>query len=236
MKENKTRWELAQEYEKSWWSNKVPEIDLEFYERFASDVISLLKPFVSITKNTYVLEIGSGAAGIITYIESNHKYAIDPLENYYSTILKYTSIRDSKVKYSTGMAEKLPYKETYFDLIIMDNVLDHCENPDQVLLEMHRVLKSEGIVFFRQNTYHLWGKLIRELMELLKIDKGHPHTFIKDSLKKKLYKNNFQILDYKRTGYFKTWRKEIGSKNIIDKLKGVLFVNRDKTTYILKRT
>lgn len=236
MKSSKSRWEMAQDYEKSWWSNKVPEIDLEFYERFAGNVVSLLKPFFSITENTYVLEIGSGAAGIITYIESNHKFAIDPLENFYSSVQKYKSIRDSKVKYSTGKAEKLPYEEEYFDLIIIDNVLDHCENPDKVLLEMRRVLKSNGVIYFRQNTYHIWGKILRELIEMIKIDKGHPHTFMKKSLKKKFYKYDFQILEYRRTGYFNTWHREIRSKNFIDKIKGVLFINRDKTTYILKKT
>lgn len=235
MNENKSRWETAQEYEKSWWSNKVFEIDLEFYERFARDITSLLKPFISINKNTYVLEIGSGAAGIITYLESNYKYAIDPLESYYSTVPKYTAIKDSKIRYSTGMAENLPYDNTYFDLIIIDNVLDHCEKPNKVLQEMHRVLKLGGIIFFRQNTYHFWGKMVREIMEKFNIDKGHPHTFMKITLKKMFDKNNFKILSYSRSGYFKKWKKEISSTRKTDIIKEPILVNRDKTTYILKK-
>jgi ubiquinone/menaquinone biosynthesis C-methylase UbiE len=236
MRSNKTRWDMAQEYEKTWWNKRVAEIDLEFYERFAREVTDVLKPIIQITKDKFVLEIGSGAAGIITYIDSDHKYAIDPLENFYSSIPKYRSIRDNKVLYNMGMAEELPYEKSYFDLIIIDNVLDHCENPDLVLLEIQRVLKPGGIIFFKQNTYHLWGKLVREIMEKFKIDKGHPHTFMKKTLKKMFDKCNFKIIKYSRNGYFKTWRKEISSNRTIDIIKGLLFVNRDKTTYILKKT
>lgn len=235
MKNNQERWKLAQDYEKAWWQNQVELIDLEFYSRFAREVMELLKPFISIGSNTYVLEIGSGAAGIITYIKSDNKFAIDPLENFYSSVPKYVSIRDQKVNYYNAMAENLPFKDGYFDLIVIDNVLDHCDNPDKVLDEMNRTLKPGGIIFFRQNTYHYWGKTVRDIMEKMKIDRGHPHTFLKNSLKKKFRENNFQILFFKSSGYYKTWLREIKSKRLYDRVKGILFVNRDKTTYVLKK-
>lgn len=83
MKNYQQKSKLAQDYEKTWWQNQVEEIDLEFYSRFAREVTEDLKPFFSIKNNSYVLEIGSGAAGIITYIKSEHKFAIDPLESFY---------------------------------------------------------------------------------------------------------------------------------------------------------
>lgn len=82
MKNNQERWKLARDYEKTWWQNQVEEIDLEFYSRFAREVTEALKPFFSIKNNSYVLEIESGAAGIITYIKPDHKFASDPLENF----------------------------------------------------------------------------------------------------------------------------------------------------------
>lgn len=235
MKNNQERWKLAQNYERTWWQNQVEEIDLEFYSRFAREVTEDLKPFFSIKNNSYVLEIGSGAAGIITYIKSEHKFAIDPLERFYSSVPKYVSVRDKKVIYSTAMAESLPFKGVSFDLIIIDNVLDHCDVPDKVLSEMNRTLKPGGIVFFRQNTYHFWGKVIRDIMEKMKIDKGHPHTFLKSKLKNMIRDQKFRILYIKKGGYSKTWLKEITSKRAYDKIKGILFVNRDKTTYVLKK-
>lgn len=235
MKKSDKRWKLAQSYEKDWWFNKSEDLDLEFYERFAGEVEKLLQPFIIINNDKYVLEIGSGAAGIITYVNSDFKFAIDPLEDFYSTIPKFTSIRDKRVNYSNAMAEEIPFDSEYFDLIIIDNVLDHCKDPDRVISEMRRVLKPGGIIYFRQNTYHCWGKAIRHIMEMLKIDKGHPYTFLKKDLNKKFLNTKFKTLLFVKSGYFKTWKKEITSKRLYDKIKGLLLVNRDKVTYILKK-
>lgn len=230
------RWEQAQNYEKNWWANKAPEIDLEFYERFAKEIEKLILPFVKINEETKILEIGSGAAGIITYLDSKNKFAIDPLEDFFSSVEKFSEIRDKRVVYKKGMAENLPFEKVFFDLIIIDNVLDHCNDPKLVLAEMNRVLKSGGIVFFRQNTYHFWGKFIRGLIELFRIDKGHPHTFSKSELKKMFVEKSLDVVYYKESGYYNTWIKEIKSKRIYDKIKALIFATRDKTTFILKKS
>lgn len=72
-------------------------------------------------------------------------------------------------------------------------------------------------------------------MEKFNIEKGHPHTFMKIKLKKMFDKNNFKILSYSRSGYFKKWKKEISSTRKTDIIKEPILVNRDKTTYILKK-
>ncbi|GAB6283711.1 MAG: hypothetical protein STSR0008_25040 [Ignavibacterium sp.] len=229
------RWEVAQEYEKNWWQDKSINIDLSFYKNFADEVLNIIHPFITIDENTKILEIGSGAAGIITHIKTKFRYAIDPLEDFYSQIKNFTDYRDKDVIYSNVRGENLPFENNTFDLIIIDNVLDHCDNPELVVFEMNRVLKLGGIIFFRQNTYHLWGKFIRALMEFQKIDRGHPHTFTKKELKKIFNEYKLLELDFKKNGYFKTWIREIKSQRIFDKIKAILFVNRDKVTVILKK-
>jgi ubiquinone/menaquinone biosynthesis C-methylase UbiE len=230
------RWILAQNCEKDWWISRAEELDLEFYERFARDLKETIKPFLSITKETYILEIGSGAAGILTYLKSNHRFAIDPLENVYASIEKFSSARDNSVEYKEAMAESLPFENNLFDLVIIDNVLDHCEDPKKVLSEMNRVLKKNGKVYFRQNTYHYWGKIVRKLIEFFKIDRGHPHTFTKFELKKLFSQNHCQILHTQHNGYYKTWLKEIKSSRLYDKIKAIIFATRDKTLYVLNKT
>lgn len=66
MNNNRERWKLAQEYEKTWWQSQVVEIDLEFYSRFAREVPEVLKPLISIKSNSYVLEIGRRAADMFS--------------------------------------------------------------------------------------------------------------------------------------------------------------------------
>jgi ubiquinone/menaquinone biosynthesis C-methylase UbiE len=41
-------------------------------------------------------------------------------------------------------SNKLPFKDDYFDLIIMFEVIEHLVNPDNALREARRVLKPSG--------------------------------------------------------------------------------------------
>lgn len=232
---DKTRWSLAQEYEKNWWGKRNSNIDFEFYKIFANELKEYLDDSLNITKTTKILEIGSGAGGILTYLtESDNRYAVDPLEDFYSSVPEFVNQRDKSVKYFNAMGEDLPFENDYFDLIIIDNVLDHCDNPKQVMLEVNRVSKPGSIIYFKQNTYHLWGTFIRYLMEKLLIDKGHPHTFTKKNLNKLIRVADFKIIKKTNSGYLKTWKKELSSETIKDKIKAVLFVTRDKVTYLLQ--
>lgn len=235
MKDTLPRWQLAQNYEKNWWSDRKDEIDLTYLKNYADELIHETKDYITITGSTGILEIGSGPAGIITFLPSNNRHAIDPLEDYFSSVDSYASFRDKNVQYRKAKGEDLPYADHNFDFIIMDNVLDHCDDPGKVILEMHRVLKPGGIVYFRQNTYHIWGKFIRELFETIRIDKGHPHTFLKSYLERRFSQLGFTTEKRSSRGYYKTWKSELLSPRKVDKLKAFLFATRDKTLYILKK-
>jgi len=80
---NNIRWKIAQQYEKDWWEKRSYFIDFEFYKNFAEDLLEFGKELLVINQGTVVLEIGSGAGGILTYLtDSNYRYAIDPLESF----------------------------------------------------------------------------------------------------------------------------------------------------------
>lgn len=54
-----------------------------------------------------------------------------------------------------GNCENLPYKDNKFDLVFSDNLLEHLEHPEKVFSEIDRVLKNDGIFFFKTpNKYH----------------------------------------------------------------------------------
>lgn len=42
--------------------------------------------------------------------------------------------------------DRLPFGDQYFDSVIFDNVLEHIEEPDSILLEIHRVLDEHGVL------------------------------------------------------------------------------------------
>lgn len=227
------RWEKAQHYEQSWWDTRKANLDLSYFKSFADELQSFL-PTGTVKASTSILEIGSGPAGILTHLDSNDKHAIDPLESFYATVDSFVRVRDSRTHYYTVRGEELPFPDNRFDLIIMDNVLDHAQDPMQVLREMQRVIKPNGLVFFRQNVYHVWGLSARWLMERFVLDPGHPHTFTSSSLKQALTSLGFGIEREKRRGYVRTWWQELRSGNRKALVRAMLFVTRDKVTYALR--
>jgi ubiquinone/menaquinone biosynthesis C-methylase UbiE len=236
MKDIEERWKKAQSYEKNWWGTRKGELNFEFYNDYAERLLKFTGEHIIINENTFILEIGSGAAGILTHLKaSKNRYAIDPLEDYYSTIEEFKKIRDSSVIYIKGKGENIPFDNSCVDFSIMDNVLDHCEDPLKVIREIKRVLKNDGLIYFKQNTYHVWGRFIRYLMEIFIIDKGHPHTFSKSKLRKILCDNGFKIIKVERQGYLNTWKMELQSKSLKGFIKAFLFVTRDKVIYLLSK-
>lgn len=231
------RWRKAQASERDWWESRAASMTLDFYAAFAQALRRELNGMLTVTADTRILEIGSGAAGILTHLsESNYRHAVDPLEDFYASIERFRAFRDPAVQYHAGAGEKLDFPADHFDLVIMDNVLDHCADPEQVLLEMHRVLKPDGTAYFRQNTYHFWGRLVRGLMECFQIDRGHPHTFSKRYLRRRFTRLGLTVRRFERGGYWATWRKEIRSSRPLDRIKALLLATRDRTLYILQKS
>lgn len=231
------RWRKAQVSERDWWQSRAADMALDFYAAFAQALRRELDGMITLTADTRILEIGSGAAGILTHLsESNYRHAVDPLEDFYASIERFRAFRDPAVQYHAGAGEQLDFPADHFDLVIMDNVLDHCADPEQVLFEMHRVLKPEGTAYFRQNTYHLWGRLVRGLMECFQIDRGHPHTFSKRYLRRRFARLGLTVRRFERGGYWATWRKEIRSSRPLDQAKALLLATRDRTLYILQKS
>lgn len=91
------------------------------------------------------------------------------------------------------------------------------------------------MAYFRQNTYHLWGRLVRGLMEWFQIDRGHPHTFSKQYLQRHFNCLGLAVHRFERGGYWATWSKEIHSPRPLDRIKALLCATRDHTLYILQK-
>lgn len=230
---DRQRWDKAQHYEQSWWDTRKANLDLSYFKTFAEELQSFM-PVGTVTTSTSILEIGSGPAGILTHLDTPDKHAIDPLETFYATVDAFARVRDPRTHYYAVRGEELPFPDRRFDLVIMDNVLDHAQDPMQVLREMQRVIKPNGVVFFRQNVYHVWGLGVRWLMERFVLDPGHPHTFTSASLRSALSSLGFVIEREKRRGHIRTWWQELRSGNRKALVRALLFVTRDKVTYALR--
>jgi SAM-dependent methyltransferase len=228
-------WRAAQTYEKEWWDARKEAVNFTFYREFAGEMLDRFGPILEIGKDTSILEIGSGAGGIVTFLPFGRRWAIDPLEDYFSSVERFRKQRDPCVVYRTARAEDLPFDNEFFDVVIMDNVLDHCEDPDRVFAQMHRVLKTGGRVYLRLNLYGSWGRFVRVVAAVMRIDPGHPHTLTHKAMSGLFRKHGFSVLAGESRGFWPTWRAQLVSHGIKGRLKALTFSNPDKTTYVLKK-
>lgn len=70
--------------------------------------------------------------------------------------LEHPSTRHGREKVDVwGEAAALPFDDASFDTVVAFQVLEHCEEPREVLQEMHRVLRPGGRMIL--TTPFLWG-------------------------------------------------------------------------------
>jgi SAM-dependent methyltransferase len=206
------RWEKAQVYERDFWSRQVSsapgeESRYRWYEDRAGDIWKRVKPLLATQERISILEIGPGPVGIVNYLHGDERHALDPLEDYYGSQPEFAEVRDRGVVRHRGTGEDVLSLGKTFSLIILDNVLDHMKDPGRVLRGIHRSLDPRGVMFISLNIYTRFGALVRNIMECLEVDKGHPFNFSRSPVVSLLRKSGFKVL-WSQTEDYGTQKRE----------------------------
>lgn len=98
-----------------------------------------------------VLEVGSGAHGLIFGLANKFGVGVDPLAVDYKRLFPKLQT-DARTVAAIG--EQLPFADAAFDVVLSDNVIDHAERPLTIVDEIVRVLKPGGLLFFTVNVHH----------------------------------------------------------------------------------
>lgn len=114
-------------------------------------VRSLLESFQPIAKDARVIEVGSGAHGLIFCFGTERGVGVDPLAVDYNDLFPGWQRRASTV---AAEGESLPFIDHSFDVVICDNVVDHAESPSQIVSELVRILAPGGLLYFTVNFHH----------------------------------------------------------------------------------
>ena len=191
-KAKKRRWEESSQFEREWWTKWKSGTDLnlarkELIER-ANDIKQIIDPLYP-SDLRKILQIGPGPNAEIHFI-SGDRFAIDPLAPYFKE--NFSLFIDPKVDFIQGMAEKLPYPDSFFDVILILNVLDHCWEPLTVLEEIARCLHSNGILILHVNIYKPTASVLHSLFQFL--DREHTHALTYRFIKSHL-RPHFEILE-----------------------------------------
>jgi ubiquinone/menaquinone biosynthesis C-methylase UbiE len=138
----------------AWWSSEnfdtwknlyVSEYARGFY------VVDTLRRYVPDfeVSGARVLDIGCGDAGVlIAFAERGARCAGIELDE---KSLERGRVRAEEhgveVDLRRGIAEELPWPDGSFDLVILDNVLEHVTDRGKTLREIHRVLRPGGLLY-----------------------------------------------------------------------------------------
>jgi ubiquinone/menaquinone biosynthesis C-methylase UbiE len=110
-----------------------------------------------------VLDVGCGDAGVpIAFAEAGARAAgIEPHERSVERARVRVAEHGVAVDLRHGVAEELPYPDASFDLVLLDNVLEHVRDQARTLSEIRRVLRPEGMLYLVTpkplSLYSLWN-------------------------------------------------------------------------------
>lgn len=117
------------------------------YPRYRDDLYLNESSFIG----KRVLDLGCGPhGGLIGFIDCE-KHGVDHLIEEYKK-LGYP-LDKHNINYIDSKSEKIPFDDSYFDVVISVNSLDHVDDVEQTFCEISRVLKPKGD-FFGQFMFH----------------------------------------------------------------------------------
>lgn len=95
------------------------------------------------------LDIGAGSGGIaIALAEAGASVdAVEPDPVRFRWATERIAGHGVPVRLSSSSGESLPFDAATFDLVILDSVIEHVENPRRVIREVARVLRPGGIAY-----------------------------------------------------------------------------------------
>lgn len=119
-----------------------------------------------------VLDVGCGGGFSCEYIAARGTkvFGIDRSQTCIATAIAHAAYSNLAVDYQCGLAENLPCPDSYFDVVLCVDVLEHITDPKQAITEIYRVLKPGGVFCFDtiNRTFQSWLIMIWLLEDVLK--------------------------------------------------------------------
>jgi SAM-dependent methyltransferase len=123
----------------------------------SQQVRSMLEKFQPIGPEARVLEVGSGAHGLVFFFGAACSIGVDPLAHHYRGLFPAWQHRTPTV---SACGEALPFPDSSFDVVLSDDVVDYARDPAAILAEIARVLVPAGIFYLTVNICHpVWNIL-----------------------------------------------------------------------------
>ena len=241
---SRQRWQEAQRYERDYWDRRARELrsggdQLAWYgwraERLNERLGRIGRDAV-LGGHHSVLEIGSGPVGVTSFLTADLRVAVDPLAAFYAGDSDLSEHRSPDVAYLSAMGEDLPFRNATFDLLIIENCIDHVRDTRAVMSEVARVLKPGGILYMTVNVRSPTGTLLHRLLSNLRIDAGHPHSFTEKSGRRLVSTGDFTVQTLETEDPRSARRRDLTAPDLRSRIKGLLGLTEYLMSVIATRT
>lgn len=141
-----------------------------------------------------ILDVGCADGDLLSALVSRHKlYGVD-----ISTSLVKRAAKKGLMAQVVDLEKGLPFKNKFFDVIVVHHVLEHVVNTDKLLSDINRVLKIRGTLFL---TFPNSTSLVSAFMYLLdyppycgaRYRSLHVRDFTLKTVKIALFNNGFEV-------------------------------------------
>lgn len=147
--------------------------------------------FLEIKDENYILELGHGNCGHLNNVleaGNNLRYfGLEISETMYNEVKKNCNSELVEFKHYDG--EKIPYSNNFFDKAFTVNTIYFWENPEEILNEIERVLKSNGVCVLTYGN--------REFMEKMPFVGMKFKLYNQDMIKEVVAKTKFKLEEIK---------------------------------------
>jgi 2-polyprenyl-3-methyl-5-hydroxy-6-metoxy-1,4-benzoquinol methylase len=176
----------------------------EFHKLRVNYTLTLIKKYLGSGKNSIkILDVGCGT-GIITNLiaEEIKNVEIDAFDIAEQAINQAKINGNSKVKYFVADAIQFNSSGKKYDLIILNNIYEHIENPIGALKNLKKYLKEEGVLLISTPNRHNTKNLIRNLIgRKSAISSTHITEYSVNQLKEHMNYVNMNILKIYNPSY-----------------------------------
>lgn len=142
------------------------------------------------------LDIGCASGYMLSKIAQSFPdsefYGIDV----YGKAIDYAKVKYPNIKFKESPADNLPFENSYFDLILCYETIEHVQYPKKVLEEAKRVLSKDGVLILAMDSGNLVFRIIWSIWEKTagKVWQGaHLHPFHHLGLEELINKEGFKI-------------------------------------------
>jgi len=146
------RWQEAHLHEKAHWERFIAgarkgteDFWLDLWKEQANFLWPIIERLVGISSDDVIVEIGAGIMGMVRQTDKGIRFIVDPLGNMQQEGHDELFGETPDVGIIVAKAENCTLLENDVSIVIAVDCLDHCDSPEQVLANIHAMLKEDGL-------------------------------------------------------------------------------------------